>query len=308
MLTNSLQNAVADYWSKRMSTEEEEYSSDTFWLAIPEVRQRYDRKATDNSYCRWFDYCLRFLKDTLPVERMLSIGCGTGALERKLARRQAFCQCDAYDLAPGAIALARRRALAEGYDHIHYQTCDANRLQLEPANYDAVWFDSSLHHIEALEEACAQVARSLKPGGFIFINEYIGPNRFDFPSRQKEVLQAAFMLIPRHYRRYFGAGNVAFVPSVGIPDPKAVEAADPSEAVRSADIMQVLEQHFEILACHETGGTILQYVLNNIAGNFKPEIPGSMRVLEMLFAIEDTLMDVGDLASDFAVVVGRPRR
>ena len=46
-------------------------------------------------------------------------------------------------------------------------------------------------------------------------------------------------------------------------------------------------------------------LLADIAGNFETE--DSERLMEMLFTIEDTLMAIGDLPSDFAYIVARPR-
>jgi hypothetical protein len=77
--------------------------------------------------------------------------------------------------------------------------------------------------------------------------------------------------------------------------------------VRSAEIMDIVREMFDVVACNPAGGTLLQFLLNGIAGNFRPEDPDSMRVLEMLLSIESTLIDVGDLPSDFVVVAARRR-
>jgi SAM-dependent methyltransferase len=92
--------------------------------------------------------------------------------------------------------------------------------------------------------------------------------------------------------------------SANLPTERSVIAVDPSEAVRSADIVPILQRSFEILEYKPLGGSILQFLLADIAGNF--ETDEGQRLLQMLFDIEDGLMATGDLSSDFAYIVATP--
>jgi len=298
---------VAERWSTCHGGTDA-FSPLVYWLAVPEVSQRFQFRATGGKSQHWVNYCVHnFLGDRIPVDRMCSLGCGTGTLERHLALLDAFRQCDAYDIAPGALAIARHDAEAAGVTGVSYDLADLNALDLPPRAYDAVWFNSSLHHVRELEIACDRVASALKPQGFVFINEYVGANKFDFSVRQKQAIRAAFALVPDRYRRSFVAEGATVQREPLIPDPKVVEAADPSEAIRSSEILKVVDERFEVVARHDAGGTLLQFLLQGIAGNFRSDDPGSLAVLEMLFRIEDTLIDTGDLGSDFVLVVARPR-
>jgi SAM-dependent methyltransferase len=305
---NSPAAQVADLWSRKLD-EGNDFSSDVYWLAVPEVYRSYIRAATrgrrDDS---WVNDCVaEFLAGRTPVERMLSIGCGTGALERHLDDLSAFRECDAWDIAPTAVETARRLAREEGRHHIHYDVRDANAadfMEESKARYDAVLFNSSLHHIDALERVCEAVARSLKPDGWLFVHEYVGPSVFALPPRQKQVIRAAFNLIPERFRRN-SPSTMAEAPA--IPDPVQVSAVDPSEAVRSADILEVVGHYFDVVECNPAGGTILQFLLHGIAGNFRPEDPESMEILDLLLRIEKALIDVGDLQSDFVLLAARRR-
>jgi SAM-dependent methyltransferase len=297
---------VAELWSRKLDEEGTDFSPDVYWLAMPEVCRRYMLGATrGRREDSWVNDCVDRLAGQTPMERMLSIGCGTGALERHLSVLSAFRECDAWDIAPAAIETARRLALEQGLQGIRYEVRDANAAEIPAGRYDAVWFNSSLHHIEALESVCEAVARSLKPGGWLFLHEYVGPSVFDFPPRQQEVIRAAFDLIPPRFRRRFGPDGFATAPA--IPSPAAVAAVDPSEAVRSADILEVVGHYFDVVECNPAGGTVLQFLLHGIAGNFRPEDPESMKVLDLLIRIESTLIEVGDLRSDFVVVMARRR-
>jgi len=285
------------------------------------------------------------------MKRCLSLGCGEGALERRLASLDAFQSCDAIDIADGSIDKARKLAQQAGYDHIRYSVQNVNQLVLPEKSYDAVWVSGAMHHFEALEHVCIQVTRAFASEGRLILNEYIGPNRFQFPERQRQVIQACNDLLPAEYRRMVAArlptgsrqvktidypsltqlfiaklkdGDLlpalrrrtqrflarqsrtqAVRGKVNLPTVSSVAAIDPSEAVRSADIMPTLREYFEIMEYRPLGGTILQFLLADIAGNFETE--EGRRLLQMLFAIEDTLMQTGDLSSDFAYIVAQPK-
>ena len=238
---------------------------------------------------------------------MCSLGCGTGALERHLGLLKAFHRCDAYDIAPGALEIARRDAEAAGVKGIRYELTDINSLRLPERAYDAIWFNSALHHVRELESVCDAVSSALKPGGFLFLNEYVGANRFDFSTRQKEAIRAAFALVPERYRRSFLSDRPVVQIEPLIPDPREVEETDPSESIRSSEIPRVVGERFDVLVHNKGGGTLLQFLLHGIAGNFRSDDPESLGVLDMLFRIEDTLIDGGDLPSDFVLLVARRR-
>jgi SAM-dependent methyltransferase len=301
---------VAEYWSDNLAGSDP-FSPDVYWLAVPAVGARFQRRAcAGKAYPSWVEYCVaEFLRPAgRERSRLLSLGCGSGMLERHLAALGAFDTAIGLDIAPGAIEAARRDAEAAGLRALSYEVRDIQARGLPNGPFDSVWFNGSLHHIEQLEEVCDAVRRVLAPDGWLFINEYVGANRFGFAARQREAMEAAFRLLPRRHRRSFvGATRGQVVEALAMPDPAETARADPSEAVRSQDILPVLRERFEIVALNACGGTLLQFVLAGIAGNFRADDADSMRMLELLFAIEDALVDSGDLPSDFVVMAARPR-
>ena len=92
-----------------------------------------------------------------------------------------------------------------------------------------------------------------------------------------------------------------------LPDPEEVRRVDPSEAVRSDEILTVVDSLFAIDALNKCGGSILQFLLCGLAGHFTPEDPVAMRYLDAIIGFEDVLIDSGDLPSDFVVVAARAR-
>ncbi len=86
-----------------------------------------------------------------------------------------------------------------------------------------------------------------------------------------------------------------------------VIAADPSEAIRSEDIVHVVQEYFKIVQKRDWGGNLLQFLLKDIAGNFRAEDPHASEYLKMLTNIEDTFVKCGEFASDFTYLVATPK-
>ena len=90
-----------------------------------------------------------------PGERILDLGCGDGALTRKLA--DLGCEVVAIDSSAPQIEAARKLGL-----DAHVMSAEALPFQEE---FDAVFSNAVLHWIKRADLMIAAVYRSLKPGG-----------------------------------------------------------------------------------------------------------------------------------------------
>jgi 2-polyprenyl-3-methyl-5-hydroxy-6-metoxy-1,4-benzoquinol methylase len=340
---------TAAYWSAEGSWQK---GRGLFWMELDAVQRRLNVKASGSPDIDWVTYTLQtHLANRMPVDNCLSLGCGQGNLERQLARSGAFRSCDANDIATGSIHIAQARAATEGFEQIHYQVEDLNQIILPVQYYDVVFAAGAIHHVTNLEHLLEQVGHTLRPGGLLVLNEYVGPSRFQFPARQRALINACHTLLPNvllsinalaverdtaplqrfgwqwyirkaidktldgdllgafqrwHQRRRAAkTGTLALKTSPNLPTARSVTALDPSEAVRSGEIRSLLETHFEIIDYKPLGGTILQFLLADIAGNF--QTPDGQIWLDLLFSIEDTLMASSEINSDFGYFVATPR-
>jgi SAM-dependent methyltransferase len=346
-------DAVNQYWGGFFSDCYRKNKGVAWWEAGPELHNYKNRKVSGNPDVNWVQYTLsKYFNAKLPLAQCLSLGCGPGGLERELASRGAFQHCDAYDVSEGAIRLARERADQLGIKTITYHIANINELTLPPNSYDAVWVSQAMHHFEALEHINQQIRKALRPKGLFILQDYVGPKRFQFPSRQKEVVNLCLSLLPVQYRvrmkqavdqemrRSMKVGSkfvqrlidkirdgdligaiqrrllmyksqidhqVSEKKLVNFPTARDVIASDPSEAVRSDEIIEVLQQDFEIIEKKDWGGNILQFLLADIAGNFVDEKnEHAQSYLRMLINIEETFLQSGEFESDFAYIVARP--
>ncbi|TLD70207.1 class I SAM-dependent methyltransferase [Phragmitibacter flavus] len=305
MMINNTDGQV-DVWDAKGSPDAQVFSKDSYWLSNPAVEANHNFRLTGDEQVDWITYAIKKYCNSSETSnrRVLSIGCGNGYLERKLWEMGVFSTCDAFDYSPASIARARKEAEKAAIPAINYYVDDGNTAMLHQQSYDLVIFSMSLHHINDMEHLLGQVANSLKPGGLIIANEYVGPNRFEFTKRQKEVMDAMISLIPREYRL---SVNDHFKGTGEYPTPLEVIKDDPSESIRSEEIPRLLNEVFEVVETRRGSGTTLQFLLNGIAGNFRPDNPRSMQVLNMLLMIENTLLDIHDLNADFMLIIGRNR-
>lgn len=177
--------------------------------------------------------------------RALSIGCGTGGLERDLIRRNLFDDVDALDGSLGSLAIARKEAAdLEMSQRIHYFASDFNAPVLPSDRYDAVFVHQALHHVASLEKLFLAIGRALKADGFFYFDEYVGPSRTDWNQSLLQFHRKIFDEIPVEER---GTDRLKL----------PIQADDPSEAVRSSEIIPEVIRTFEVIERRDYGGAVL---------------------------------------------------
>lgn len=237
-----------------------------------------------------------------PVGRALSLGCGGGGLERHGVFIDIAQHFMAYDVSESAITLARDLAAKAGTDRITYGAADLNTM-VHPENaYDTVFASQSLHHIESLEHYLDQVKRTLKPNGLFIINEFVGPNQFQWTDAQMHYSQILLETIPERYRQTIQGHGLK--KQITRPTIEFMNQIDPTEAIRSAEIISEVSKRFEVIEKTDFGGTLLQLVLGDIVGNFS-DTPEDRAILQSLFDEEQRLIKSGELDSDFTLMVMR---
>lgn len=120
--------------------------------------------ATRGAYYEFFD--------ADPTDRVLDLGCGTGASTAELAERAGQVGgMHGIDLSTAQIAIASRKpALADGA----FLVGDAMSLPYQADVFDAVASVGSLQHVIDVGDALAEAHRVTKAGGHLFV---VGPKR-----------------------------------------------------------------------------------------------------------------------------------
>ena len=276
------------------------------WLQHPRVQERIRFLVGGDIDKDRFRYFIdTYLADRLPLERALTLGCGLGELERGLVKYNFALHHDGLDLSESSVEEATRLASEAGLQNLIYRTADFNSIQLPHDTYDVVLGPMTIHHIEALEHLFQQVSQSLKANGYFFMDEYVGPNQFQWPDEQIALVNEQLAALPRRFKMRVTDSRYPKDP-VRRPTLDEMNTLDPSEAIRSSEIVPLLSKYFDVAEVTGYGGTLLHLLLEDIAENFG-EDKESQTCLESLFAVEDRLIASGRLTHDFAVIVARKR-
>jgi SAM-dependent methyltransferase len=274
---------------------------DMVWMASPVVRRYLHVLVSGDPACDWLTY-LEWRHLPHGLNRALVLGCGSGWLERALAGRGRFQSIVACDFASEAVAKARRSAGEANLRGIEYKVLDLEREDLG-GPYDAVFANDVLHHITDLEGLYGRIHAALAPDGKLFFNEYVGPNRFQYSDERMEMINRYFRLFPDRLRMSPSSDTVLHCRTRA--DPAKLAADDPTEAVRSEDVLPLARRVFRVEAEYPYGGGLLNPLLYEVVANFDEKSPADRRLLEVLCDAEARLTRSGALPPDFSIFVGR---
>jgi len=243
-----------------------------------------------------------------PISRQgawLSLHCGGGELELLATQRGLFATLDGFDPSPGAIAAAQAWVQFHGVGGIRFEVGGVPDLALARGAYDVVLSQYSLHRLSDPDAFFARLDEALRPGGWLILNEYVGPKYFQFTARQLRIVEELLAILPPRLRVHSPGGGQK---TLHIPAPVAhfLETA-PLEAVSSEELVAALSRRFDLESRRDYGGSILNPLLAGIAGNFDSASADDLTILRLLAVIERLLLREAALPSDFALLVARKR-
>ncbi len=287
---NDAATGVALTQPERFWTDAFAHGGITTWMSESVCREYINECVTGSPHewpMEWFSR----VYGARSFARGLSLGCGDGALERDVRRKGICDHIVGIDLSQGALDIASARAAEEGLDGIEYLRGDFNALELPLGFYDIVFFHQAMHHVENLESCTEAVFRALKPGGVFYFDEYVGPSRLEWSHQLLEEANRALLGVPEMARR----GDRLDLPIVH---------DDPSEAIRSSEIVPVVQRWFAITERRDYGGNLLSLVHPWVDWSL---LDGSSRaeVLRTLVDDEQRLLAAG-AGSFYTVIVARP--
>ncbi|WP_152626605.1 class I SAM-dependent methyltransferase [Streptacidiphilus carbonis] len=273
------------------------------WWAVPEVIRRWNLLMSHDTATPFPSYVARQYFAPRTDLRGLSLGCGTGGNELVWASTGAFGLLEGIDVSPERIAFASATAAEQGLDGVlRFRVADAGELDRGDRRYDVVLGLQSLHHFDDLDRTLPRIAGLIDPVGFLVVDEFVGPTRFQWSDGQLEAANALLARLPVERRR-LADGRIK--QRVVRPSRMGMILDDPSEAVDSAALLPSVRRNFEVLEECPYGGTVLHIALSGIAHNFLDGSPETGELLELCFQAEDAALP--ELGHDFVALVCRPR-
>jgi ubiquinone/menaquinone biosynthesis C-methylase UbiE len=267
------------------------------WWIIPKVVERWNEKISGEKEVNNRDYLInKYLIGNTGL-RMLSLGCGTGYNEIEFSKYNIFDEIIGIDLSKDRVNEAKSKS--QFIDKLEFICTDIE--DYKPENkFDIILFNMSLHHFKNVEELLNnRIINYLNKDGYIIINEYVGPNRLQYPKKQINEINDALTLIPKKYRQRFKSNKIKNrISGSGIV---RMVLADPSECIDSETILPSLDKYFTRKELQNYGGNILMPVLKDISHHFVELNNEKKEILNSLFEFEDNYLK--NSKSDFVFAV-----
>lgn len=296
-------------WQERRNRERviaEEQGRSTFvdWADHPTILAEVFSRAFGSPEYDFFDY----ISDHLPGWRsahVLSLGCGDGAFERELISRGLASKITGLDVSPARVEAAKQSSSSFA-DRLDFQCADLDQGDLGAGTFGGVIAKSSLHHVAGLERLGEALLRAVRPQSMMLAIDFFGPTRFQWSDLQLELANEFIRHSIPNDLRQLSVGGIA--PPATRMSPQDLIALDPSEAVRSGDLMRWLNDLLEIREVKPLGGTLLNLVFYGpVVNNFVPGLKEHDDIVREASRLEASLIDAGILPSDFQLVLGRFR-
>jgi SAM-dependent methyltransferase len=114
------------------------------------------------------------LVDLVPADAeasWLEVACGPAAISRALAAKVG--QVMGIDLTPAMVEKAREEAAREGIGNAEFSVGDATSLEFADASFDGAVNRLSFHHIPAPQRVVEEMARVVRPGGWVIVSDLL---------------------------------------------------------------------------------------------------------------------------------------
>jgi len=163
--------------------------------------------------------------DALRGMRALDVACGPGTFALVFAPH--VQHMTGLDITAAILQKARAAAENENISNVEWLLGNAEKLPWGDATFDLITTAYSLHHIGNAAQAVAEMARALKPGGWLALVDIVAPDGFDGKVNNAiEIARDA-----SHVRTFTGAELQALAGQAGL----RVAAGEPGTRPRLFD-------------------------------------------------------------------------
>lgn len=227
--------------------------------------------------------------DRLPLAHGVSVACGNGRKEMDLITAGLVERFTFYEIAEqraeDGMGFARRRGIE---DRVEFRIEDvfAGPTEDIAETFDLVVWYNALHHMIDTPAAIKWSRDVLRPGGVFLMDDFIGPDRFQYAPEVIEAAHAFRTSLPDDVYVWDGPYQPRR-PRRALVPADAVIAQDPSEAADSSRILEGLDTYFPDRTHFDVSSGALIFGLADIASRllepqYEPFIELVLRVDQML--------------------------
>jgi SAM-dependent methyltransferase len=297
-----MKNKVADYWGEFHTKPRPKLS----WVESDVIMRNVNRRITADENMNMYQWFQNY--SARRFERALIVGCGAGALERDLFRMGIFGGALGIDVAEKSIEKAKADAEEAGITDIAYRVFNLEEDDYRTlGEFDLIVVNMVAHHVHPLDSFFKMIQSMLENSdSLVLLNEYVGPNRFQHDEKTVQIVNRLLNVLNDKFKvNHLMDGKSLKTQYVLTPVQHFLDN-DPSEAIRSEDVMKYFKKHFRILEEKNFGGAINHMLLTGIIENFEGSSEGES-ILKLLMEFEEILENFGIIQSDFVFAVGKKK-
>jgi SAM-dependent methyltransferase len=268
------------------------YYQGILWNSFDEVVAHIHHRAFDTPHGNWIQAVVRW-RGGEPFERVLSLNCGNGWLERALVEFGLARHVVAIDVLPDLLAEAEAASVGMP---IEYHRMDTNVAEFPAGPYDAVVNHAAGHHLACIDRVLRAAARALSEGGTLLTWDYTGPHRNQYGERMWQAACEVNELLPRRYRS-----------PMSYPHLPTMLAYDPTEAIHSELVLPVTERYFEHEHLRPMGGAIGYLVLSHNRALYEAPPAERDELVRMVLAHDDGDLEAFPEDNLFTFAISRRR-
>jgi|TARA_B100001964_G_C14181742_1_gene576611 ubiquinone/menaquinone biosynthesis C-methylase UbiE len=255
------------------------------WWSVPKIVERWNKLISHNYNIKYQDYFVdKYLKNEKKLI-LLSPGCGNAIKEMEYAKYSQFKLVECVDMSSERVKIAQENSREKSFDNMIFSVNDLATFEFKKNHYDIIVFDMILHHIKNVGNILEKVKYSLKNDGLLLINEYVGPNRFQYTKEQLDESNQILKKIPKKFKKRWNSKIIKT--KIYKPGILRMILADPSEAINSESIIPTLNNMFDLVEEKPYGGNLLHLILKDISHHFIDNHSETTELLNYLFEQED---------------------
>jgi SAM-dependent methyltransferase len=232
-----------------------------------------------------------------PARLALSLGCGAGEIDRIAYERGMFRELHGVDFSRAGITLARETAISQKLPFSYFHV-DLNQDSIPgEGKYDFIYSYATLHHIHNLEKVVLDIGNRLKDGGYFLFYEYCGPARFQWSKKTIEIANSLMRRIPIRLRLN--------LPELERQTLTQFMRADPSEAIRGCEVLDVVRATLKVVEEIDLGWTITHPIFGFNAHLLNPNSDADQAIFKLICEVESILIEEEVIGSDGKFVVAK---
>lgn len=304
LVREKMDDKVAERIAKKWDEHKNTFQQGGAWHEHPLLVKTYQQRLASGNK----NMVSHLLDQNGKKQNCLSIGCGDGGIEIDMVSSGLCQKMKGIDLSPVRIQEANSKIPPDLTDRVVFNVGNAEN-DFFGNEYDLVLFTHALHHIFDLEKMIDAITeRILGESGILVLEEYVGPVRWQFPQHHLDYMSEFLKNIEKKYPHRVESlrknplwNGLSFT----TPDAELVRKDDPSETVRSNEIIPVLSQKMNLIEDVPLGGNFFQWMFHNVYNSLKDD--EGNKIVESMLETEMKLIKDGSLQSDYVFQVWKQR-